>query len=195
MEEMCEALAWAKKSGRARFTGISSHDRPHIKKWIQDHQDVFDVIVTPYSAKTKMAGVDQMGQIEEGRSGNVKKMEDSSWENSLWYTMKKCDVAWFGIKPFASGSMFKGDSSPDSPHREEDDKIARLTIRAILTNPVITAPIPGIINEAQVDNVARAVLQRRALDVKEQAELDAATERAFANLPYHYRWLNDWNVV
>ena len=27
------------------------------------------------------------------------------------------------------------------------------------------------------------------------AELDAATDRAYANLPYHYRWLNDWNVV
>ena len=66
MEEMCEALAWAKKTGRARFTGISSHDRPHIKKWIQDHKDVFDVIVTPYSAKTKMAGVENVEETESG---------------------------------------------------------------------------------------------------------------------------------
>jgi len=28
-----------------------------------------------------------------------------------------------------------------------------------------------------------------------RAELDAATERAYANLPYHYRWLNDWEYV
>jgi hypothetical protein len=109
--------------------------------------------------------------------------------------MQQCDVAWFGIKPFASGSLFQGDSSPGNPHEDEDNKVARLTIRAILTNPVITAPIPGIITPEQVDNVALSVLQRRALDVKEQAELDAATDRAFANLPYHYRWLNDWNVV
>ncbi|NQU24131.1 MAG: aldo/keto reductase [Candidatus Nealsonbacteria bacterium] len=195
MEEMCEALAWAKKTGRARRTGISSHDRPHIKKWIGSHSDVLDVIVTPYTAKTRMAGT-KVESPEEGDPGAyVGKMEDDSWENSLWYAMKKADVAWFGIKPFASGSMFKGDSSPGNPHQEEDDKIARLTLRAILTNPVITAPIPGMINTAQVDNVARSVLQRRALDVKEQAELDAATDRAFANLPYHYRWLNDWNVV
>ena len=40
MEEMCEALAWAKKTGRARFTGMSSHHRPHIKKWIQARPDV-----------------------------------------------------------------------------------------------------------------------------------------------------------
>jgi len=195
MEEMCEALAWAKKTGRARFTGISSHDRPHIKKWIQQHPDEFDVIVTPYTAKTKMEGVEKIEATEEGQAANIVAMEDGSWENSLWYAMKKCDVAWFGIKPFASGSLFKGDSSPAGEHQEEDNKIARLTIRAILTNPVITAPIPGMITPEQVDNVALAVLQRRALDVKEQAELDAATDRAFANLPHHYRWLNDWNYV
>jgi hypothetical protein len=46
-----------------------------------------------------------------------------------------------------------------------------------------------------VDNAAIAVLQRGALDVKEQAELDTVTDQAFANLPPDYRWLNDWNYV
>jgi aryl-alcohol dehydrogenase-like predicted oxidoreductase len=194
MEEMLEALAWAKKSGRARFTGISSHDRPHIKKWIQQAPNEMDVIVTPYTAKTKMAGA-KVEETEEGNAARVVRMAEGGWENSLWYAMQQADVAWFGIKPFASGSVFKGDSSPGNPNEEEDNKIARLTIRAILTNPAITAPIPGMITPAQVDNVATAVLQRKALDAEEQARLDAATERAFASLPYHYRWLNDWNVV
>ncbi len=194
MEEMCEALAWAKKTGRARFTGISSHDRPHIKEWIQRAPDVLDVIVTPYTAKTKMSGA-KIETTEEGRAANIVAMADGSWENSLWYAMQQQDVAWFGIKPFASGSMFKGDSSPGNPDEEEDNKLARLTIRAILTNPVITAPIPGMITPEQVDNVALAVLQRRALDVEEQAQLDAALDRAFARLPHHYQWLNDWDYV
>ncbi len=196
MEEMCEALAWAKKTGRARFTGISSHDRPHIKRWIQQRPEEFDVIVTPYTAKTKMEGVEKIEATEEGDSRvYIGRMEDASWENSLWYAMQKCDVAWFGIKPFASGSMFQGDSSPGNPHEEEDNKTARLTIRAILTNPVITAPIPGMITPEQVDVVATAVALRRALDVQEQAQLDAATDRAFANLPHHYQWLKDWEYV
>ena len=194
MEEMCEALAWAKKAGKARFTGISSHDRPHIKKWIQQAPDALDVIVTPYTAKTKMAGT-RIEKAEEGNAARVVKIEDGSWENSLWHAMQKMDVAWFGIKPFTSGSLFKGDSSPGSPHAEEDNKLARLTIRAILTNPVITAPIPGMITPEQVDNVATAVLQRRALDAKEQAELDTATDRAFASLTPHYHWLRDWTVI
>jgi hypothetical protein len=47
----------------------------------------------------------------------------------------------------------------------------------------------------QVDNLALAVLQRRELDVEEQAELERAADRAFANLPYHYQWLKDWEYI
>ncbi len=173
VEQAMEALAWAKKTGRARFTGISSHDRPHIKTMIEKYPESLDVVVTPYTSKTKV-------------------LTD---EHGLWAAMKKCDVGWFGIKPFSSGSLFKGNGLPDDPHWEEDSRIARLTIRYILCNPAITGPIPGMILPEQVDNVALAVKERRELDAAEKAELECATERAYANLPYHYRWLNDWEWV
>ena len=35
--------------------------------------------------------------------------------NSLFTALKEHDVGAFGIKPFASNSLFKGDSSPGSP--------------------------------------------------------------------------------
>lgn len=173
VEQLVKALEWAKKSGRARFTGISSHDRPHIRKLIEKYPQQLEVIVTPYTARTKV-------------------IED---ESGLWAAMKKMDVGWFGIKPFAGTSLFKGDSSPDSPHAEEDSRLARLTLRYILCNPRITAPIPGLITEAQVDNAALAVKERRELDAQEKAELDRAMDRAWANLPYHYQWLKDWEYV
>jgi aryl-alcohol dehydrogenase-like predicted oxidoreductase len=173
IEELIKALDWAKKSGLARFTGISSHDRPHIKKLIEKYPQQLEVICTPYTAKTKVV-------TDEG---------------GLWAAMKKHDVGWFGIKPFASNSLFKGDSSPNSPHREEDDRIARLAIRCILCNPAITAPIPGLITVEQVDNMALAVKQRRALDLEEKAELDRAMDRAWANLPSKYQWLKNWEYV
>jgi len=144
IEELMKALEWAKKSGRARFTGISSHDRPHIKMLIEKYPQQLEVICTPYTAKTKVV----------------------TDETGLWAAMQKLDVGWFGIKPFASNSVFKGDSSPESPHFEEDNRIARLAIRYILCNPAITAPIPGLITQAQVDNVALAVKERRQLDVE-----------------------------
>ena len=173
IEEAATALDWAKKTGRARFVGISSHDRPHIKKLIEKYPDQMEVILTPYTAKTKA-------------------VED---ESGLWAAIKKADVGWFGIKPFASNSLFKGDSSPDSPHFQEDNRIARLALRCILCNPAITAPIPGLISTQQVDNVALAVKERRQLDVEEKAELDRAMDRAWARLPCQYRWLKDWEYV
>lgn len=195
MDELCEALAWAKKTGRARFTGVASHDRVHLKKWIQRNPKELEVILTPYTAQTKMTD-GRLGKVEEGQpSNNTVVGKNVPWKDSLWRMIQKCDVAWFGIKPFASASLFKGDSSPKSPHQTEDNKLARLTIRAILSNPAITAPIPGLISPEQVDNVAQAVLQRRELDGKEQAELDAGLKRAFASLPTEYRWLRDWDYV
>ena len=173
IEELVAALEWAKKSGRARFTGISSHDRPHIKKLIERFPQQLEVICTPYTAKTKVV----------------------TDESGLWAAMKKLDVGWFGIKPFASNSIFQGDSSPDSPHAEQDNRIARLALRAILCNPAITAPIPGMISQQQVDNAALAVAERRELDAAERAELDATMERAWAALPSHYQWLKDWEYV
>jgi aryl-alcohol dehydrogenase-like predicted oxidoreductase len=172
VEEMMKALETAKKAGKARFTGLSSHDRPHIQSMIEKYPALVDAVCTPYTAKTKAAP-----------------------EGSMFETMKKYDVGFFGIKPFASNSLFKGDSSLASPDAEEDDKRARLAIRYILTNPVITAPIPGMVNTHQVDNVAKAVQERRQLDKDEKAHLDKAMDEAWAKLPADYQWLKDWEYV
>ena len=50
-------------------------------------------------------------------------------------------------------------------------------------------------NERQVDNVALAVEEARELDAVEKADLDRAIDHAWANLPYHYQWLKDWETV
>lgn len=44
-------------------------------------------------------------------------------------------------------------------------------------------PIPGLNRLREVDNVAKAVVERRQLDVKEQAELEDAGNRMWVNLP------------
>ncbi|MCP4450222.1 MAG: hypothetical protein GY809_02080, partial [Planctomycetes bacterium] len=173
LESAMRALEWAKKTGRARFIGVSSHDRPHLKQVIETYPDQIDVILTPYTANTKMVKDD----------------------TGLWATIRKNDVGWFGIKPFASNSVFKGDSSPESPHFKEDNRIARLAIRYILCNPAITAPMAGMITVQQVDNVARAIMERRKLDARERAELSDVMHHAWATLPANYQWLKTWEYV
>ena len=56
-------------------------------------------------------------------------------------------------------------------------------------------PIPGLNSVAQVDNAAKAVMERRKLDLKEQAELEAASKQMWANLPPRYHWLKNWQYV
>ena len=169
--EIVAALEKAKEQGKARFIGISSHDRRWLKMMIEYFPQI-EVILFPYTAKSRVAP-----------------------KHSLFDAVMKNDVGVFGIKPFASNSLFKGSSSPDDPHAEEDDRLARLAIRYILCNPAITAPIPGLISAHQVDNMAKAVQERRQLDVKEKADLEQAVDQMWAKLPAGYQWLKNWEYV
>ena len=172
VDEMINALEKAKKQGKVRFTGLSSHDRPHIKWMIETYPDTVQVVCTPFTAKSKERPKD-----------------------SLFDAVKKHNTGVFGIKPFSSNAVFKGDSSVDSPHAEEDDRVARMAIRYILATEAITAPIPGMINQHQVDNVAKAVKEHRQLDHAEAKELGEVMDKAWANLPADYQWLKDWEYV
>ncbi|MHC4678779.1 MAG: aldo/keto reductase [Planctomycetota bacterium] len=171
VDEMMGALEKARKQGKCRMCGFSSHDRPHIKWMIETYPEVVQVVVTPYTAKSKVLPRD-----------------------SVFEAVTKNGIGFFGIKPFAGTSLFKGDSSPDSPTREEDDRLARMAIRYILCNPAITAPIPGMINPHQVDNVVKAV-QEPKLDETEARELGQAMDEAWARLPADYQWLKNWEYV
>jgi len=168
--EIVEALEKAKKQGKARFIGFSSHDRRWIK-FMMEYFPQIEVVLFPYTAKSQ-----EMPQ------------------DSVFDALKKCDVGAFGIKPFASNSLFKGSSAPEDPDAEEDDRRARLAIRYILCNPHII-PIPGLISIHQVDNVARAVKERRELDVAEAEELRQLMDQTWARLPANYRWLKNWEYV
>jgi aryl-alcohol dehydrogenase-like predicted oxidoreductase len=168
--EIVEALEKAKKQGKARFGGFSTHDRRWIKFMIEYFPQV-DVVVFPYTAKSKAMP-----------------------KHSVFDALKECDVGAFGIKPFASNSLFKGSSAPGDPHAEEDNRRARLAIRYILHNPRIV-PIPGLVSQQQVDNVAKAVKERRELDLAEAGGLQKAMDQAWANLPKNYQWLKNWEYV
>jgi predicted aldo/keto reductase-like oxidoreductase len=171
-EEVVAALDTAKKQGKARFTGISSHDRRWLKWMVREYPTQIEVILTPYTAQTKVLPVE-----------------------SLFDEVRKHDVGVFGIKPFASNSLFKGNSAPNDPSVEEDDERARLAVRYILGNPSITAPIPGLVSRQQVENMVRAVKDRRQLDAKETTTLRNAAAEAWARLPKEYQWLKDWEYV
>ena len=173
IEEGCaEALEMAKKQGKARFTGVSTHNRTWLTSMIKQYPDQMDAALFPYTAASKVLP-----------------------NESLFEVVKEYDIGVFGIKPFADNSLFVGDSAPNSPQAEQDDRRARMALRYILGNPAITAPIPGLISLHQVDNAVKAVQERRELDLKEKAELDQASRHMWANLRPGYQWLRNWEYV
>jgi aryl-alcohol dehydrogenase-like predicted oxidoreductase len=167
VEEMVKALAQAKKQGKARFTGVSSHDREWLKMLIEKYPEQMEVIVFPYAAMSKELPKD-----------------------SLFDAIRKQDIGALGIKPFGGGSYFHDAKKP-----EDQAKLARLAVRYVLGNPAITAPIPGLACPAEVDNMALAIKEKRELDKDEKAMLENAAERMWANLPPQYQWLENWRNV
>lgn len=162
-QEIIEALETAKKQGKARAIGFSSHDRRWIQFMIQYFPQI-DCVCFPFTTMSKRAQTD-----------------------SLFPSLKKCDVGAFGIKPFAAGSLFTGE-------KEEDTRRARLAIRYILLSDTVI-PIPGVHSIDHVDNMVKAVKERRELDVQEVSELERASAQTIARLPAHYQWLKDWQYV
>lgn len=171
IEIAMQALEWAKKSGRARFTGVSTHDRPWIAEAVEKYPQL-EVIVTPYTA------------------GSRKKPKGSMFD-----AFRAKDVGFIGIKPFASGSVFKSRGVPDSSTKEQDDERARMVLRYVLCCDELTAAIPGLITIDQVKNAAKAVTERREFTATEQAQYDEITKDMWANLPKDYTWLCDWEWV
>ncbi len=163
--EIAEAIETAKKQGKVRCGGFSSHDRRWIKFMIE-YFPTIDCVCFPFTTMSKRAQTD-----------------------SLFPALKKCDVGAFGIKPFAAGSLFAGAET-----QEERDRRGRLALRYILhSNTVI--PIPGINSVREIDNVIKAVTERRQLDLAEQTELEEVNKQMFAALPRRYQWLRDWEYA
>lgn len=108
--EIVDALETAKKQGKARFGGFSSHDRRWIKFMIEYFPQI-DVVCFPFTTMTKAAPKD-----------------------SLFPALKKCDVGAFGIKPFAAGSLFTGE------REEDFDRARLAIRYILRTNTVIPIP-------------------------------------------------------
>lgn len=171
IETVMAALEWGKKTGRARFTGISTHHRPWIAEAVAKYPQI-EVVITPYASgsKEKPAG-------------------------SMFNALRRHDVGFIGIKPFASGALFASRGVPDSPTRKEDDERARMALRYVLCCDLLAAAIPGLITVDQVKNAAAAVKERREFELAEAARHRQLTTGMWRRLPSSYEWLRDWEWV
>jgi aryl-alcohol dehydrogenase-like predicted oxidoreductase len=175
--EIAAAGQQAVQDGKARFFGISSHDRRWLDFMVREFP-IISVVVTPYTAKTK-----------ERPTG------------SFFDVLRQRDIGFLGIKPFASNSIFRGNSTPDDPNREEDDTRARMALRYCLCCDVLTSPIPGLIFPHHVENCLKAIEERRKEDMQARPAIlhdkyfAQVADEAWQRLPPEYQWLKDWEWV
>jgi predicted aldo/keto reductase-like oxidoreductase len=193
-----EALDKATKAGKARFTGISTHKHDWVIRMMDTYPEQIQVVVVPYTAGSKKAHA--RVDPSKGPTGwQAVADADADYDKSMVSVIdavKKNNCGWFGIKPFASGSIFKSRGAVNPQTKAADDETARLTLRYILNNRSLTAPIPGMITVDQVNNAARAVSERRNFDLVETTRLDEAVEQMWTNLPKGYQWLKqEWEYV
>jgi aryl-alcohol dehydrogenase-like predicted oxidoreductase len=171
IETVMAALEWGKKTGKARFTGISAHHRPWIAEAVALYPQL-EVVVTPYAAGSKEKPV-----------------------GSMFESFRKHDVGFIGIKPFASGTLFASGGTPDSETKREDDERARMALRYVAGCEQLAASIPGLMTVDQVNNAAAAIRERRQFDMAEAARYQELVAASWHNLPPHYHWLRDWEWV
>ncbi len=192
-EALIGAFEAAKKAGKVRFFGMSTHKHDWAMRMIRTYPDWIQAIVLPYTAGSRKAHA----RVDKSPGGWQAVPEPPGGSmHSLIDVVAEHDVGWIGIKPFAGGSLFVSRGAVVPATKSEDDRRARLTLRYVLTNDSLTAAIPGLISPDQVHNAARAVRERRQLDLEETAELDRAVEQMWANLPRNYQWLKtEWQYV
>lgn len=166
-EEFIAAVELAKKQGKVRFGGASSHSHKWLTHMAETYPKSIQVMIFPYTVKTEELP-----------------------KSSLFEAVRKYDIGTLGIKPFGSNSLFHG-----AADAEEMSRRARMTLRYILGNPAITAPIPGLATIEEVDNAAAAVAEVRKLSKREEEEVVAMTDEMYDNLPPQYEWLKDWQYV
>jgi aryl-alcohol dehydrogenase-like predicted oxidoreductase len=199
LEITAEAFEKARDRGKARFLGMTSHNREFIQHLVENFSR-FSVVYFPYTAKSKVKppdvkSVDPRQVVEIGTGDGA---YSGDMRGGIFDAVQKHDIGVVTIKPFGGGSLFRTrlKFGTETESTENDYERARLTLAYILCNPAITATIPGMTTIEQVENNVRASAERLALlDNNGIWKLTEAAEQMWAGLPDEYRWLHDWEWV
>lgn len=198
--EMCiEVFEKARRQGKVRFLGMSTHDRAWAQHVLEKFPQ-FAVVYTPYTLKSKAKPAD-LKSIDRTQ---LYEPEGQEWwlkdtRQGLFEMARKNDVGVITTKPFSAGLIFsvtRQEFGRPDPTTDADRELARLTLACILTNPDISGVAVGMLLPSHVDNNLRACTERQALlDDRGVLRLRNAADRMWAQLPPEYGWLRQWEHV
>ncbi|MHC4443732.1 MAG: aldo/keto reductase [Planctomycetota bacterium] len=199
MEVAIEAAEKARKAGKIRHFGISSHNRRWLQQVIEKYTQV-EMVIFPVTARTKEKGLAITKENIVESEQPFRNAKDRSV--SIFETVRKHKVGLVTIKPFAGGNIFQSFKNKTKfpvlgVGLKEENDLARLTLKCILTRyDEITCTVPGLTTIYEVDNAARASYERSlTMTPAEREWLEETTSKQMAQLPSEYQWLRDWEVI
>jgi aryl-alcohol dehydrogenase-like predicted oxidoreductase len=195
-----DALRKAKEAGKVRAIGISTHSERMMLSALKE-LDGLDYIMFPYNFIHARA----------------------DYSEFLPEAIRK-NVGLIAIKPLAAGSIVKLDPSAKEGSKPEDERIqlykggnsqllpavaveltralkqvpgeslCQAALRFVYSRPFITAAMPGMFQDHEVEQNLVALRRHLELSRTERAALDAARRvqelQGASWLPSHYRWLD-----
>jgi predicted aldo/keto reductase-like oxidoreductase len=175
-----EAFEKAKKQGKVRWLGMSAHNGPFLQHVFETFPE-FTMVIMPLTPKSKVKKVTVHGKPHE----------------TFFQAAKMADVGVVTIKPFGGGSLFRhGAKFPVTTKGDEGDyRSAALAIRKILSEPGLTATVPGRTTIDEVERNVKASWNKTPLTAKERADVEAMGDFMYANLPHEYQWLKEFDWV
>jgi len=193
IENIIETFEKARKAGKVRFLGVSSHNRPWLQHIVQTFEQ-FDMVSFPVSAKTReKSRPPTKDNIEEVNAGY-----GADTTQSIFEAVRRKNIGVIAIKPFLGGKLFDTDAKfpVTGPGDKTQHDLARPTLQCIRANQAVTATVPGLTTLYELENAVRASYMRSlGPTAAETAWLNEFTEERWAQLPEEYEWLRDWQLV
>jgi aryl-alcohol dehydrogenase-like predicted oxidoreductase len=143
-EATVAALEMAKRQGKARFTGVSSHDGSWLRMMVAAFPEQIEVILFPFAAGSKPAAA-----------------------GSLFEAARAHDAGVLGIKPFGGGALFRGDGCDGWRARLAVRSILgnpglAATLPGCASVEHLTNAVAAVLEPRQLDFQERAGLDRAA---------------------------------
>jgi hypothetical protein len=166
LDMVVETFEKARKQGKVLHLGVSAHN-PKVFRKVLEKYPQFEVVIFPYLFLTE----------EMGGEG-------------LLALAKKKDVGVIGLKPFGAGSTFGVKKTQDQVFT---DKRGPIMLKEMLREPRLSAVIPGVASEGQLDENVKGSHERDVPATEADRKALIECRRNFhACLAPEYQWLRQW---
>jgi len=197
-----DVLRRAKQAGKVRAIGISSHDERIMLSALREFEGI-DYFMFPYNFIHARADYSEflpaaasqgvgLIAIKPLAAGSIVKLDPKAPQGTGRPERDFVQLYQAKYRPLLPSVV---EEITRSLERLPDETLCQAALRFVYTRPFMTAAMPGMFEEATLDDNYAGLTRHLELGRDERAALDAAAtlaaSRGRAWLPKHYQWLDD----